>query len=235
MASLLCDIKEMILEEQFSPGDRLPTEMELAERFGVSRHKLREGLQGLTALGIIESSPRRGMKICSYDAGIWAENLAFHGRVTGYELVEAYEARVAMELSVIPVVVHKATDDDWMRFERLLLEMDLAMAEQRMDLYVQADQDFHELLVEATHNPLLQMLQPMVRWIFLEIQRTLDATEESKQGWLESEEQGWKDHREIVSAMRRGDVVGAQAVMKSHLEIGIRHASSVVQADDSSQ
>lgn len=224
MQDLVKGIKALILEEELAPGDRLPTEKDLAEHFGVSRHKLREGLQGLAVLGIIEASPRRGTRVCAYDASVWAENLAFHGRVTGYELVEAYEARMALELSVVPVVIRRATDEDWLRFERQLLEMKLAIAEQKMELFTQADQDFHELLIEATHNPLLQMLQPIVRWIFIEIQRAMVPT-------LEDSNKALKEHRAIITAMRDGDVTKAQALLEDHLKTGLHHAGSLLNGE----
>jgi len=208
-------IKAMIIDQRLAPGDRLPTETEMAKKFGVSRHKLREELRGLTAMGIIEATPRRGTIVRAYDADLWANNLAFHGKVNGYELADAHEARIAMELSVVPVVVRNATSKEWLRFENLLSKMDLSLEDEELDQFGQADQEFHELLVEATHNPLLQMLRPMIRWLFEELLRSSTRTAESAR-------KDYEDHRAIVKAMRAGDIEQAQAVLESHLRQGLK-------------
>lgn len=212
--SVFDGIKALIIDERLSPGDRLPTEAELAKRFGVSRHKLREELRGLSAMGIIEATPRRGTTVRAYDADLWAKNLAFHGKITGYELADAHEARIAMELSVVPVVIRNATSKDWLSFENLLSKMDLSLEDNELEQFGHADQEFHELLVEATHNPLLQMLRPMIRWLFDELLRSSTRS-------CESARTDYEDHQRIVKAMRAGDVSQAQKVLEAHLRKGL--------------
>ena len=56
-------LKSFIVDEKLMPGDRLPTESELAERFGVSRLSLREATKTLEFLGIIEARPGRGLTV----------------------------------------------------------------------------------------------------------------------------------------------------------------------------
>ena len=60
-------IKDLIIEQELRPGDRLPTEQELADRFGVSRISVREATKALGFLGIIDSAPRRGLTVGSLD------------------------------------------------------------------------------------------------------------------------------------------------------------------------
>lgn len=220
--SLIDGIKAMILDERLSPGDRLPTEAELASRFGVSRHKLREELRGLTAMGILEATPRRGTIVRAYDPNLWAINLAFHGKISGYELADAQEARIAMELSVVPLVVRNAASEDWLAFDALLSRMKLAIEEKSLIDFGQADREFHELLVEATHNPLLQMLRPMIRWIFDEVLRSSVQSPRSCA-------KAFAEHALIVKAMRSGHLAKAQNVLRTHLQCGLKslkaHAS----------
>ena len=60
-------IKEMIIDQSLKPGDRLPTEHEMAQRFGVSRVSVREATKALAFLGIIHSAPRRGKTLGEVD------------------------------------------------------------------------------------------------------------------------------------------------------------------------
>jgi len=221
--SLFDVLKAMIIDEGLAPGDRLPTEAQLAERFGVSRHKLREQLRGLTMMGILEATPRRGTIVRAYDADLWARNLAFHGKVTGYELADAQEARIAMELSVVPLVVRNAGSSEWLQFESLLSTMKMALEERALADFGRADREFHELLVVATHNPLLQMLRPMIRWIFGEALRSFPQT-------LASCNNSFEEHQAIVKAMRNGDVARAQRILESHLKVGLKSIKATVRS-----
>lgn len=224
--SLFDVLKAMIIDEHLAPGDRLPTETQLAERFGVSRHKLREQLRGLTVMGILEAAPRRGTIVRAYDADLWARNLAFHGKVTGYELADAQEARIAMELSVVPLVVRNATSNEWLQFETLLSTMELALEMKELVEFGRADREFHELLVVATHNPLLQMLRPMIRWIFGEALRSSPQT-------VASCKKSFEEHQAIVKAMRSGDVIRAQQVLENHLKVGLKSIKATVRRKSS--
>jgi GntR family transcriptional repressor for pyruvate dehydrogenase complex len=192
----------------------------------VSRHKLREELRGLTAMGILEATPRRGTTVRAYDADLWANNLAFHGKVNGYELAEAQEARIAMELSVIPLVIRNATSTDWLRFESLLSKMELSLEDKELKQFCQADQEFHELLVEATHNPLLQMLRPMIRWMFTEVLR---SSIRNQQGCTKS----FEEHRTVVAALRRRNISQAQQALENHLRNGLKSIKAIASKRDS--
>ena len=57
----------MIRREAIPPGGRLPTEHRLARRFHVSRSIVREAIQGLKALGIVESRPKTGLRVLPFD------------------------------------------------------------------------------------------------------------------------------------------------------------------------
>src|SRR5579872_7006075 len=56
-------IHDQIVQKRLKPGDRLPTEQEMAKEFGVSRLSVREATKALGFLGIIESSPKRGVTV----------------------------------------------------------------------------------------------------------------------------------------------------------------------------
>jgi GntR family transcriptional repressor for pyruvate dehydrogenase complex len=120
----------------------------------------------------------------------------------------------------VPLVVRNATSKDWLRFENLLSKMDLALEDGDMEQFGEADQEFHELLVEATHNPLLQMLRPMIRWLFEELLRSSARTAKSSQ-------QNYEEHRAIVKAMRGGDVAQAQVVLEAHLRQGLKSIKAI--------
>src|ERR1041385_6362096 len=77
-------IKDHILTHSLRPGDRLPTEQDLADRFGVSRISVREATQALSFLGMIEASPRRGLKVGKLDMKRVSRYLGFHLAISDY-------------------------------------------------------------------------------------------------------------------------------------------------------
>lgn len=120
-----------------------------------------------------------------------------------------------MELSVVPLVIRSAVSADWLRFDALLARMKLSLEEKSLADFGQADREFHELLVEATHNPLLQMLRPMIRWIFDEVLRSSVQTPRSCK-------KAFEEHQAIAQAMRSGRVAQARKVLEAHLRCGLK-------------
>src|SRR4051794_708215 len=76
-------IKDYIIARKLTEGDRLPTEQQLADQFGVSRLSVREATRTLVFLGILRSAPRRGLTIGTIDMQRISGFLGFHIAVSG--------------------------------------------------------------------------------------------------------------------------------------------------------
>ena len=72
------EIKRYIVDRQLAPGDRLPTENQLAEDFGISRLSVREATKALEFLGIVESKTGVGLTVGQIDLGRVTDHLGFH-------------------------------------------------------------------------------------------------------------------------------------------------------------
>lgn len=124
--SLRTQIREQLLDEirsgRIAPGERLPSERTLAERYGVSRVTVREALQGLAVEGIVERNPGRGTRVVASARSDAAKVIAlvipdlrseFYGAVA-----EAFIRAAAGSLFEVAVRVHgddQATFDDAIR------------------------------------------------------------------------------------------------------------------------
>ena len=84
-------IKEFIIENRLKVGDRLPTEQELADRFGVSRVSIREATKALGFLGIIDAAPRRGLTISNLNMERVSQFLGFHFVINDYPIDQLLE------------------------------------------------------------------------------------------------------------------------------------------------
>ena len=90
---LTAQLRKYIIDHGLKPGDPLPTENEMVERFGVSHTVVREATKALDFLGIIDAAPRRGMVVDEFSFDRVSEYFGFHFALCDYPKDEA--ARVA--------------------------------------------------------------------------------------------------------------------------------------------
>src|SRR3984957_7538286 len=86
-------IRQYIIDNRLKPGDRLPTEQELSDRFGVSRVSTREATKALGFLGIIDAAPRRGLVVGQIDMKRVTSYLSFHLAIADFPRAQLLDAR----------------------------------------------------------------------------------------------------------------------------------------------
>src|SRR4051812_22655799 len=97
-------IRKLIRQRSLRTGDRLPTENELAVRFGVSRTSVREATKALAFFGIVESARKRGLTVGKVDLARVATCLGFHLEISGYPDAQLVRTRCAIELGSLPFI-----------------------------------------------------------------------------------------------------------------------------------
>jgi GntR family transcriptional regulator, transcriptional repressor for pyruvate dehydrogenase complex len=143
---VVAQIREAILSGRVKPGDRLPTERDMAQQFGVSRVTIRDALRALEAGGLIrvKVGGGGGPYVTQPDIGVLRDSLSAHFQLHGATLRELAEARMALETTAARLAAERATDADLTSLKSAI--------ERRASL------DFHATLVGAAHNrPLLTM------------------------------------------------------------------------------
>ncbi|MCW8379724.1 FadR/GntR family transcriptional regulator [Streptomyces justiciae] len=205
-------IRLLIRDGHLSVGDRLPSERELGERFGVSRVTVREALRGLEANGLvtIKVGARGGAFVTSPTSEQVGEGLADLLTFSVVEPSDVTEARQVFELGIVPLVCRRADEQD---IADLLEICDRAEAHTQAggEYPVSLSAEFHVRVAKAAHNPAIELLAhsfhgPMLRSL-------LRAQEEDPQVGIK----GTQEHREFVEAVRLRDVAAATAVMTTHL------------------
>jgi DNA-binding FadR family transcriptional regulator len=151
-------IGELIVRERVKPGDRLPSERELAEQFGTSRACIREALRRLEQQGMVEirKGVRGGAFITEGDGQVVARSLRPVVKLRRIPIEQISQARLVIE----PVVARWAAEQ---RSEELLERMAAAIRGMKAHVASKAefesfDAEFHRCLGQAQGNPILELL-----------------------------------------------------------------------------
>jgi DNA-binding FadR family transcriptional regulator len=205
-------IKELIVARGLRPGDRLPTENQLAADFGVSRITVREATKALRFLGILRSAPKRGLTVGNLDIEQLRRCLDFHLHITAYPREQLLRARMIIELGVLPYVARRMARDPAIE-KSLLAHTELPRITTDPAVYIKADLAFHRELIAASETAPLEFFDHLLR-LFFERFRA-EAIGPDRQAMVV----GVRTHRRIVSSLRDGQVGIAQDLVRESFEI----------------
>ena len=216
LKALQADIIELILERGLEAGDPLPTENELAAELGVGRNSLRESLQVLQALGVIEIRHGFGMFVAPSNFDALADGLTFRGRLSlrhhGHEALQLVEVRQALECGLIAAAMDLMTPERLLTVEESVLRMEVLAGSG--ESFVEADAEFHRRLFAPLNNDLLLSLLGVFWNVYRRLHIELGGAEP---GLLETAAL----HRGIYEAVAAGDKVLAAQRLNGHFD-GIR-------------
>lgn len=189
----------------YSAGDRLPSEYELSEKYGVSRSTLREAVKILAAKGIVEI--RRGTG--TFVAAIPQEKaMALPDlRKMRMELRDLYEVRLMVEPKAAAIACLRATEAELAEITALSQRVESLSAAGEDS--TEADIAFHSAILRATHNDFIGVMIPLVHQAMSD-RRFLGAEGDKATTYI-------PDHDNITQFLRQRDADGAQAAVLVHL------------------
>ncbi|MGE0658649.1 MAG: FadR/GntR family transcriptional regulator [Reyranellaceae bacterium] len=149
--------REQMRNGQLKPGDKLPSERELARQFQASRNAVREALRTLEVAGFIElQTGARGGAFCrEVDARLVADSMRDMLHLGQLTIEHLTQARQWIETVVVRIACQRATDEDFAALEENI-ELGVELLRQgRLAEKVVVNVEFHNILAEATKNPVL--------------------------------------------------------------------------------
>lgn len=204
-------VRLLLRQGRLRPGDRLPSERELCERFGVSRVTVREALRVLEANGLIEIrvGARGGAFVTSPTSQQVGEGLADLLSLSPLTAAEVTEARLVFEIGIIPLIVERATEDDLAELRALNDAHQRAHDDGTYTMEMSAD--FHIRLAAATHNAAIETLVQSFHGPLL-MSLVTAKLKEPVMGKV-----GIREHRDFIDAVQARDVAKAESIMRTHL------------------
>lgn len=219
------EIESAINSQKLKVNEKLPTEFELCEQFGVSRTALREALQMLSAKGLISIEKGRGIFVRKITSESVTDPMHSYlkTRIGASYVLEIIEARRIIEPEIARSAALNRTEQD---IEQMQFEIDqMATFEGPAEELAKFDMNFHLAIAKSTQNRLLPlMLKPVFR-LMPEIKSMIisDVPEARNSAII------W--HTKILKAIKESDADTAYEEMKQHLVLALEHAEAMLKIE----
>jgi GntR family transcriptional regulator, transcriptional repressor for pyruvate dehydrogenase complex len=201
--TIVGQIRKKIIDGSLKPGQLLPSEIKLAQMFGVSRSSIRDAMQILENTGVVNRRKRGGTTIRQ----ITMDDLAniYSPKSENETFFDLIETRKVLEMEVMSLVVQKATEKELEELENLIVLM-----EETPEQASQADIAFHLTLARISQNHVMLNLIKSLEEIMNRLQEKTIYYPGRLQNIIE-------EHRQILSAIKEKDEKLARECMKNHL------------------
>lgn len=203
-------IRDAIRQKVFLPGDKLPGEFALSERFGVSRTAIREALRMLSGRGMVDI--RKGSGVYVTEMGMESVVEPFYDllemKCGEGALLHILRVRLQLEPENTRIAVQNCNDEDIAYLEEKYIQM--ASHEEDPLKNIESDIKFHRRIAAATNNPLIPVIMEP---IFQLLHKFISSTyKQSHAG-----EMAIKYHHELVDLFKNRDAEAAAESMRQHL------------------
>jgi GntR family transcriptional repressor for pyruvate dehydrogenase complex len=203
-------IRHSLVDGGLKAGDKLPDEAELALRLGVTRGALRDAIRALRVSGVVELRTGRygGAYISSGQPRVLSENMVDLLHLQGLTIEQLTEARIWIEDLVVRVACSRATEADLQAMEANVEQARALQDDGRLDEKAVVHIGFHNLLAQATQNPLLVIVMHTLTDVMTAFVRTHGA---------DSGRSTFGSRKRFLAAMRSRDAEAAVEEMRSNL------------------
>lgn len=212
--SVVRQIETLILRGILRPGERLPSERELSERFGVSRPSLRDAVAELQASGLLVSKANAGIFVADVLGSAFSPALTRLFSAHKEAVFDALDFRSDMEGLAAERAARLGSDTDLAVVQQVFARMEAAHAKRSPSDEAQLDTDFHLAIIEASHN--VVMLH-MMRSMYDLLREGVFYNRKIMFQHRTTREMLLDQHRTINDALQKRDAAGARAAVEAHM------------------
>lgn len=220
------ELGQRIAGGELAPGETLPIESDLSEEYGVSRTVVREAIKGLAARGLVQSRARVGTTVCQRnewklldpDVLSWIFESDRHAET----LQHLTEVRLIVEPVAAEWAAQRATPKEVEYIKACFRQLEAAVGDR--DAWIEADVKFHDSILMACHNDLIEHLVSTLRGVLFKSREATilvmeqAAPEDSEDPYEVATRQALELHRVPFEAIVAGDGEKARAGMRAILE-----------------
>lgn len=208
--NIVQQIRQAVLKGELKPGDRLPPEKELSERFGVSKSSLREAYRALEALGLLEvrQGVSGGAFICKVDIGTVRDGLVNYFFFQNPSISEYTLIRNLIEPEITRLAAQIITDEEIAYLENNLVAM--RKEHNGEELAAELDSRFHKKLADIVKNSIVSLVVDSVQHSLWNIKLLVHADRKFYVNVCDA-------HEKIIAALRARDPEKAAQAMRKHI------------------
>lgn len=200
------EISSDIRGGELDPGEKLPSEKELRERFDVGRSSIREALHALVALGVLESHAGKGYYVRDNYSLPLDNSLLFDLVLEEEDFYDMVELREVLEKQIGVMAIQRATEENIQRVKLALKEMQEAL--ERGEELINYTTQIHVELARASHNSMavrvMELLLPLI-------------VSKAKQALIPPE-RDCREHERLARAFLVGDAEKMKKEVSDHLD-----------------
>lgn len=200
---------DLFIRKKLNPGDLIPKEVELASTLRVSRTVIRETLNRLKTMGLIESIKHKGTIIKSPDLSEILQKTLIPNILDQNTLKDIFEMRLVIEVGMADLVIQRATKDDIAGLFEIIKDEISPSKETLFD--IDHEVLFHSKLYDITRNDTLKGFQKMLLPVF-------NYAYSSGLISKHLETKHFLSHKELVEVLQKGDAGEFAQAMRMHLE-----------------
>jgi len=202
-------LRQYIRDKGLRQDDRLPRHEELSRRLGIGVHRLREGLSILEQQGLIQTRRRGGTRVRQPEVEELHEPIGWHLDWMGYTFTDLVYARAAVESAIAAEAAKVRSRLDLLALGEALERIETQPPETAE--HDRADEDFHLIVLRATHNPVMQIFGQLIVGQF---KRKAGENLVPSPAMVRRSIQ---THRAIFAAVEKKDPDGARKWMYRHI------------------
>lgn len=206
-------LHDLIASGEVGPGDEMPSERDLMERFGVGRPAIREAMQSLHNMGLISISHGERAKVAALTPRTMFKQLDVVARMLMLTSPESLEhlkgTRLFYERGLVRIAAERATSTDIDVLEAILASQKSHYG--NSELFIDDDIAFHRKIASISGNPILEALsRSLLKWLFeYHIEMLI---------WTGQENVTLQEHSAILDCIKAGDPDAAERAMVIHIE-----------------
>jgi DNA-binding FadR family transcriptional regulator len=209
--SIASALLDSIEEGRYRPGDLLPTERELVIEFDAGRNTVREAVQALVALGVIDVRPGVGARVVEVRRSEAAKNVAVASRISDAAVVDLIEFRATVEVDIAKRAAERSNSESLANIRDALAAFEVAV--RTATGIAAADIEFHRAVAAASDNSVFMTTLDAVSDL-------LTATRSEAAKAPGAPEMAIVQHQAILEAIERSDSDGAGLAARDHVDRG---------------
>lgn len=210
--SVADEILRQIRDGKLRPGDPLPTERDLMASFAVGRNTVREAVQSLVAIGVLDVRPGRGARILNASNGAVVEAITMSALLSEQTVTDLFDFRTLLEGEMAALAADRATESDLAGIGQAQASH-RRVAENGLSVH-EVDLAFHRSIARASHNLIYTRVHDALCDLLTGARPATDTV-------LGADESA-REHRQILNAIRARDPIRSREAMRNHFRASLR-------------